>query len=67
MKYLTVGAAIACVITLAACTDEQKCKSAKLAYDAFVKSGSGGTAEKAEAKKQYDAAKARCAAKGITI
>ena len=66
-KYAMVGAAIACALTLAACTDEQKCKSAKFAYDAYVKSGHGSAEEKAAAKKQFDAAKKRCADKGITI
>lgn len=66
-KLAIVGAAVACALTLAACTEEQKCKSAKLAYDEFVAIGRGGAAEKAKAKKQYDAAKVRCAAKGINI
>lgn len=67
MKYLAVGAALACVFTLAACTDQQKCVSAKIAYDEFVDSGRGGAAEKSAAKKAYDKAKAICAAKGINI
>lgn len=61
------GAALACVITLSACTDRQKCVAAKVAYDEFVDSGRGGAAEKAAAKKAYDKAKAECAAKGINI
>lgn len=67
MKYLTVGAALACVITLAACTDKQKCYGAKVVYDEFVASGRGGSAEKAAAKKAFDKTKAECAAKGINI
>lgn len=67
MKYLTVGTALACVITLAACTEKQKCYGAKLAYDTFANSDRGGAAEKAEAKKQFEAAQKRCAANGIKI
>ena len=68
MKKIAIyGAAIACALTLAACTDEQKCRYAKYTYDKFVESGRGGAEEKAAAKKQFDAAKKRCADKGITI
>lgn len=60
---------IACAIMLVvcACTEEQKCSAAKFTYDQFVASGRGGAAEKAEAKKQFEAARKRCAANGIII
>lgn len=67
MKYLTVGAALACVITLAACTDKQKCEAAKATHEAFVKSGKGGAAEKSAEAKVYESAKAKCKAAGINI
>ena len=66
-KFAAIGGALALALFLAGCNDQQKCDSAKFVYDQFVKSGRGGAAEKAAAKKEFESVQKKCAVAGITI
>ena len=66
-KYIPICGALALALFLAGCNDQQKCDSAKFLYDQFVKSGRGGAAEKAAAKKEFESVQKKCAAAGIII
>ena len=66
-KYAAIGGALALAMFLTGCNDQQKCDSAKFVYDQFVKSGRGGAAEKAAAKKEFESVQKKCAAAGIII